>query len=90
LRNSIRNAKKIYYQNCFEKFKNDIKNTWAVIKDIINRSKKKKDISKHFLVNGKNITDSKLIAVHFNNFFVSVGPALARNISSPFNKSYKD
>ena len=88
LRNSIRSAKKLYYQNCFEKFKNDMKNTWIIIKDIINKSKGKKDISKYFIINGEKVTDSNLIASQFNNFFANVGPSLAQKITPPVNKSY--
>ena len=38
----IREAKKIYYYNSFKKYTNDIKSTWGVLKDIVNKNKAKK------------------------------------------------
>ena len=90
LRKSIREAKKLYYQNCFVKFRNDMQKTWSTINGIINRTKSKKELPKLFLINGKKETDSKLIANNFNKYFTEIGQKLANSISPPSNKSFKD
>ena len=40
LRQSIKNAKRTYFQRIFEKFKHDIKKTWSTIKEKLQRKKK--------------------------------------------------
>ena len=90
LRQSIRNAKKIYYFKCFERFKNDMKKTWSMIKEVINKSKNKQDFPKYFLINEEQISDPLTIANRFNEYFVNIGPNLANRITAPSNTSYKD
>ena len=38
LKSNIRQAKQIYYNNCFLKYKQDIRNTWATIKEIMGKN----------------------------------------------------
>ena len=40
LKQSIKIAKKKYYNSLFDKFETDLKNTWATIGDILNRNNK--------------------------------------------------
>ena len=40
LKCSIRKAKAYYYYSRFEKYKNDMRNTWVTIKEIISRESK--------------------------------------------------
>ena len=42
LRQSIKDAKRLYFQRIFEKFKHNIKNTWSTINEKLQRKKKKK------------------------------------------------
>ena len=90
LRQSIRKAKKMYYFKCFEKFKNDMKNTWCTIKEVINKTKNKHDFPNHFLIDDVNVSDPLMIANKFNEFFVNIGPKLADGIISPLNTNFKD
>ena len=91
LKQNIRLAKKMYYQSCFDKFKNDIKKTWDVIKDVINRSdSKKQDLPDSFNINGERISDSTTIANEFNKYFISIGLNLADKINPPRDKCFKD
>ena len=39
----IRNAKKTYFHNTFAMYKHDMKKTWAVISETLNKNKKRKD-----------------------------------------------
>ena len=90
LRQNIKLAKKSYYYDCFEKFKNDVKNTWATIKCVINKSGKKEQFPKHFLINDLPESDPEVIANKFNTYFTEIGPKLADSITPPNNKSFKD
>ncbi len=42
LKKVIREAKKIFIENVFAKFKNDIRDTWKTINDILCKTKKEK------------------------------------------------
>jgi hypothetical protein len=89
LKKSIRQAKSTYYENCFYKFKNDIKQTWSVIKDIMSKTRKTKELPKYFMLDTVCLTDAKTIADGFNNFFTNIGPELANKITPPQDKSYQ-
>jgi len=90
LKHTINFAKKNHYQNCFEKFKCDLKKTWSTINGILNRNKKKKDFPKHFEIHGQSVSNEKLIANEFNKYFINVGPSLAENTTCPSNICFKD
>jgi hypothetical protein len=90
LRQSIRNAKKLYYVQIFEKYRNDMKRTWLTIKKLLNKSKNKKNFPRYFLIDEKEIDDPHVIACRFNDFFINVGPNLARKIVPPHNLSFND
>ena len=57
---------------------NDIKSTWNAIDEILGREKSKTWVS--FLNNNNEVCDSKLIANDFNDYFVNIGPNLAKKI----------
>jgi len=90
LKNSIRVAKKIYFENLFKKFKSDIKNTWATINNIINKTKDKGDFTSKFLVDGQYTSDNQVIVNEFNKYYVEIGSKLASKIQTPRDKSFKD
>ena len=56
LRQSIKDAKRLYFQRIFEKFKHDIKKTWSTINEKLQR-KKKKTSSNIFYHDGKILKD---------------------------------
>lgn len=78
----IRNRKKEYYDKSFENNKNNIKGTWNILNSII-RNKTKSNYIDHIIDNNKIIKDRNEVAEGFNNFFVNVGPNLAREIIPP-------
>ena len=73
LSRSIRIAKKDYFINEFEKYKNDIRKTWDTLKFNLNKSKVKSKFPNFYLINGKQKTDMRQIANHFNDYFTNVG-----------------
>ena len=83
LQKLIRNAKKTYYYLCFTKYKNDLKNTWITIKDILNKkSNNKHNFPEHFKIDGSTVSDKETIANKFNLFFCNIGPNVANNIGN--------
>ena len=90
LRQSIRSAKKIYYEKCFNKYKNDMKNTWATISSILQRTKNKRSFPNYFKDDNAIITEKLDIANRFNVFFKDIGQSLARTLNTPNSRSYKD
>ena len=60
LKKSIRNAKRLYYYEIFNKYKNDMKNMWKNINSLITKSCKGKEI-KEIVVNGQKIQDKQQI-----------------------------
>ena len=90
LKQNIRLAKQSFYEQSFTKFKFDAKNTWGVIKSILNKSNCNKHFPKYFLIDGDFTNDPKIIANKFNQYFTNIGPELASKISQPTDKSFRD
>ena len=74
-------SKNNYYSNLIIKYKNDIKKTWQVMKELLGKTKTTtNNLPKKIIVNNNEIKDKKAIAEYFNKFFVNVGPNLASSI----------
>ena len=74
-------TKKSYYSSWTGKYKNNIKKTWDVMKEIIGKSKFKiKKIPQRIVIDEKEIIDEKKIGKKFNYFFVNIGLKLASKI----------
>ena len=52
---------------------------WSVIKEVIDKKKTKVTPYK-FVINNKIVTDTNVISDSFNNFYVNIGPDLAKQI----------
>ena len=79
LRKSIREAKRLYYVRTFNIYKNDIKKTWLLINETINRKLKKHNISE-FIIDNRKISDPNEIANQFNEYFINIGNTLSEQI----------
>ena len=88
LRKIIRKAKHDYYTHIFNRHKNDIKKTWSLINETLNRNLKKQS-THEFLINDEMISDPIIIANKFNQYFAHIGSTLADKIpSAPHFNSY--
>ena len=76
-----REAKQIYYNNLFIKYKYDIKNTWRTINSILGKTNDKSSISDSFNIDGSNSSDPGVISDNFCKFFTTIGPTSARKIN---------
>ena len=77
---TIRNAKRSYYANLFDKSKTSAKDTWAAIKVIMNSNSNQTKFPKYFQINDMRVMDKNVIANQFNNFFANIGSTLAQTI----------
>ena len=90
LKQTIRSAKKIFFQNCFQKYQCDVKKNWDTINDVLNKTKKTKDYPKEFIINGSSESHEDTIVNKFNEYFIKIGPNLSKKIKAPIGKSFKD
>ena len=81
LRRSINAAKRLYYLRTFALYRNDIKQTWSVIKGTLQK-KLHSAPSNKFILNNATITDPDEIANEFNKYFINIGRALSDEIQS--------
>ena len=78
LNSIIRFARQNYFENKFNKFNNDTKNTWKVLREILNR--KKINLPMTFSVNEIQTDDNLTIDNGFNDFFSSMATELDSKI----------
>ena len=90
LKRNIRQAKSLYYQHQFDQYKNNIKKTWGVIKELVNRRPIKNILPQYIIVDREVLTDKHAIANRLNTFFTNIGPKLASQIVTDGNSSYED
>lgn len=77
----LRKAERNHYDEVFTHNKNNLKKSWAIIKEVINKNKNKnKSISSKFVIDNNIISDNNVIAETFNKFYVNIGPSLAKKI----------
>ena len=77
----LRYCEKQYYTDLLQNCKNNIRDTWKVLKKVIGNENKKSQYPSEFKKNNNSITGNKNIAEEFNKFFVNIGPQLARGIT---------
>ncbi len=88
---SIRLQKKQYYEAFFSKYKNNIKQIWKLISEVIGKTKQKKRLPPFFQdENGLHITDKLEIANKFNNIFVDIAKKLADNLVNDGQRIFTD
>ena len=68
-----------------EKQKANVKETWKLLNEVINKRENKPTYPEYFIKSNKRISQKEDIANGFNNFLTNVGPNLAKNIPLPKN-----
>ena len=76
----LRKTEKNYYDELLCQSKSNIKKTWGTINATIKRDNQSVAPQTVLNYDSKIYKNSKSIANGFNNFFVNVGPKLAKNI----------
>ena len=72
-------AERSHYETLFNETKDNLKKSWRILKQLINKKKDTSSCSK-FLVNQETTTDKNKIAKGFNQYFINIGPTLANKI----------
>ena len=85
LTHSLRVAKRLYYEKQIEKLKSNVKATWKVLNEILNRNKGKRGLPSVFRADSHEISDPKEIANLFCKYFTNIGPNLASKIPASEN-----
>jgi hypothetical protein len=70
LRRLLKIAESLYYKNKLKSMSNNSKNNWKILNSMLGR--KKEESSSSFVVNDENISNAKVIANEFNNYFASI------------------
>ena len=71
-----RTAGKNYYCNQLEQAKNILRETWKIIKNVINKNKNHVAFSESIKYNNEIISEPRDINTKFNEYFVNIGPIL--------------
>ena len=76
----IERAKRDYFDRVFLAYKCDMKRTWQVISETLNRNKREHDMPSLFTHEGRDLVDSTEIANAFNTYFANIGKNLSSQI----------
>ena len=79
----LRRCEKNYYNELLQSHQNDVKGTWKILNSIIKKSNNNSNYPTEFVNNGIVLNNKKDIANGFNDFFVNIGPQLAKKINPP-------
>ena len=77
----LRNAEIKYYSNELDIDKNDVKQSWKILKTIIGKHTNNLERKMSFSIKDAIVTDNQIIANEFNYFFVSIGPKLSSDVN---------
>jgi Reverse transcriptase (RNA-dependent DNA polymerase)/Endonuclease/Exonuclease/phosphatase family len=77
---TIRAAKKLYFEKTFKKFQSNLKKSWEILFNAVNKKRHSKERIDQIFSDGVLITDPKLMADKFNIFFTSVASQIAETI----------
>ena len=86
---TITNAKRVYYNQIFDRYKYDMKKKWNIISGTLNR-KVKNSIPDTMTINGQDCSDKRTIAENFNIFFASIGKQNDLNIRTHQGSHFGD
>ena len=68
----LRITEQNYYSSMLEEQKANVKETWKILNEVINKCKNKPSRPEYFIKNNKRISKKEDIANGFNNFFTNV------------------
>ena len=91
LNHVIKIAKKIYYEDQLIKHKQNPKMMWKTLNELLNKPTKNNKLTKTFVESNSSniIEDPKEIANKFNDYFINVGPNLAKKIKCDDNDTFE-
>ena len=69
-----------YFYDMFQTQNTDLKKSWPILNEALNRNKEKIDLPSEFIQKNKTITNAIEIANSFNEYFANIGLNLAKKI----------
>ena len=88
LNHLIRIAKREYYDKQITEYKSNVRQTWEIVNEVINRRQKSTRLPSTFrVIDNHEVNDPEQIANGFCDFFTGLGPSLAQKIT-PSNTSF--
>ena len=81
LKNVLAKAEKDHFAKLLEANKSNMKKTWMILKDIINKNRQSRVQSQFKISDGSTISNKQMISEKFNDFFINIGPSLADKIT---------
>ena len=75
----LRKSERVHYATLFEENKHNLKKSWSLLKEIINKKHERITQTK-FIIKKVVASDQKQISECFNKFYINVGSNLAKNI----------
>ena len=82
LRTLLRQAERAHYDHQLTQCRNNLRKSWALIKEVIHKKKVTNNNSFIIKIDGTDSSDPAAIVTAFNDYFVNVGPLLAQSIPS--------
>ena len=79
--------KREYFYDMFQAHKTDLKKSWGILNEALNRNKEKVDLPSEFIYKNKIKTDAIEIANSFNEYFANIGPNLLKKIDPSVNST---
>ena len=79
LNKTITNAKRVYYKAIFNLYKHDMKKTWGVISETLNRNVKN-SVPETMTINGQDCSNREIIVENLNTYFAIIGEKNEHNI----------
>ena len=76
----LKTSKRNFYDTKFDNAKSNLKETWKILNEIINKRKTRSKMPSSFVHNDQQIIDPLEIANKFNEYFTNVGPSLAEKL----------
>ena len=83
----LRLSKKTYSSKLLVEHRNNIAETWKMLRTVIGKHLTNSSYPNHFIVEESKVDNKTEIANVFNNFFTTTGPDLANNIIIPTKTS---
>ena len=75
-----RELKRNYYSHLLEVNKNNMKNTWSVLKQAMGKQNNKSNLPQTFKINNKSISGETEITNSFNKYFSKIGKTTSENV----------
>ena len=82
----LRKSKKQYFKQYFIAHANDLKKTWKGINNILHRQGNLRITDIFLNIDGKLVTDQKVVVNQMNNYYINVADNLAKKIPTPSTK----